>query len=135
MKTVLAKIAFTALLCTFVITAHAAWRCQATNSMGQSWYAIAKSSNASAAIAMKACKLNTHYTRSCRLDYCTYAHKSKIYRPLWQCNIMNSKGQAWYGVGSTKADAYAVGMKYCLRYSSRYSCPTSCDVLSCFKRQ
>ncbi len=47
----------------------------------------------------------------------------------WQCNIHNEKGQAWYGVGDSKADASGYAMTFC---SANTKNVNNCVIDTCF---
>jgi hypothetical protein len=49
----------------------------------------------------------------------------------WQCNVTNSRGQLWVGVGHTRASALGHAMKNC-GINSRHA--RSCHARICYRR-
>lgn len=70
MKSILGQVVIAGLLAVATLSAHAAWRCQASDRHGNGWYVVSYSRYVAARGAMRVCRMNSYRPRSCGMDYC-----------------------------------------------------------------
>lgn len=110
-------------------TAMAGWQCRVHNARGQVWFGTAPSRAGASSNAMTYCIRNSNYARNCVIDWCNGAPGPMP--GVWQCNVNNARGQAWYGTGATRAAAASNAVRFCSQ-GSNYA--RNCVVTSCFIR-